>query len=149
VDALRDVSLEVVPGEVLAVIGENGAGKSTLMKILSGVLQPDSGSIAWEGEPLTFRSPADAIGQGISLIHQELNLVDNLSVAENLFLGREPQRRGWIDRSATLSQTRRYLQQVGLQIEPTRPLGRLSVAEKQLVEIAKAVSTGARVLIMD
>lgn len=149
VQALREVSLEVVPGEVLAVIGENGAGKSTLMKILSGVLQPNSGSIVWEGQELTFRSPADAIDQGISLIHQELNLVDNLSVAENLFLGREPHRLGWIQRKRLIADSRQYLDQVGLQVDPAKSLGLLSIAEKQRVEIAKAVATGARLLIMD
>jgi ribose transport system ATP-binding protein len=149
VDALRDVSLNVGRGEVLAVIGENGAGKSTLMKILSGVLQPDSGGILWEGRQLTFRSTADAIGQGISLIHQELNLVDNLSVAENLFLGREPHRWGWVRRKELVANSRQYLDQVGLNINPAKSLGELSIAEKQLVEIAKAVSTGTRMLIMD
>src|SRR5690606_6369910 len=92
VHALRGVDLQIAAGEVLAVIGENGAGKSTLMKILSGVLQPDAGRLEWKGQPAAFRSTAEAIAQGISLIHQELNLVDNLSVAENLFLGREPRR---------------------------------------------------------
>ncbi len=149
VNALRGVALHVAPGEVLAVIGENGAGKSTLMKLLSGVLQPDAGSIQWDGRPVTFRSTAEAIAHGISLIHQELNLVDNLSVAENLFLGREPQRFGWTNRRALIDNSRQYLEQVGLQVNPSMPLGELSVAEKQLVEIAKAVSTGARLLIMD
>ncbi len=149
VEVLREVSLEIQQAEVLAVIGENGAGKSTLMKILSGVLQPDSGSIAWQGQELAFRSTAEAIDQGISLIHQELNLVDNLSVAENLFLGREPNRFGWICRKQLIENSRQYLDQVGLKIDPAKSLGQLSVAEKQLVEIAKAVSTGARVLIMD
>lgn len=149
VHALRGVGLQIAAGEVLAVIGENGAGKSTLMKILSGVLQPDAGRLEWKGQPAAFRSTAEAIAQGISLIHQELNLVDNLSVAENLFLGREPRRFGWTNRRALLDQSRTYLDQVGLQCDPAMPLGELSVAEKQLVEIAKAVSTGARLLIMD
>lgn len=149
VQALRGVDLQVAHGEVLAVIGENGAGKSTLMKILSGVLQPDAGTLEWDGQPVAFRSTAEAITQGISLIHQELNLVDNLSVAENLFLGRERQRFGWINRQAMLADSRKYLDQVGLQNDPAMLLGELSVAEKQLVEIAKAVSTGARLLIMD
>ncbi len=149
VQALRGVELQIAAGEVLAVIGENGAGKSTLMKILSGVLQPDAGGIRWQGQAVSFRAPAEAIAQGISLIHQELNLVDNLSVAENLFLGREPQRFGWINRRALIENSRQYLDQVGLLIDPALPLSGLSIAEKQLVEIAKAVSTGARLLIMD
>ncbi len=149
VAALRDVDLTVHRGEVLAVIGENGAGKSTLMKILSGVLRPDSGRILWDGHETAFRSTADAIATGISLIHQELNLVDNLSVAENLFLGREPHRFGWVRRREMIESSLEYLKQVGLQVDPAISLGRLSIAEKQLVEIAKAVATGARVLIMD
>jgi ribose transport system ATP-binding protein len=147
--ALRDVSLNIGHGEVVAVIGENGAGKSTLMKILSGVIPPDSGEILWRGQRVSFRRTADAIEIGISLIHQELNLVDNLSIAENLFLGREPNRFGWVLRKPLLDQAAAYLAKVGLDVDPARSLGRLSIAEKQLVEIAKAVSTGAKVLIMD
>jgi ribose transport system ATP-binding protein len=147
--ALNDVSVGVTAGEVVAVIGENGAGKSTLMKILAGVIVPDSGSLVWQGDPITFRSTAEAIARGVSLIHQELNLVDNLSVAENLFLGREPQRCGWVRRQELVDASATYLERVGLRVDPRTSLGWLSVAEKQLVEIAKAVSTGARVLIMD
>lgn len=147
--ALRDVSLSIGRGEVLAVIGENGAGKSTLMKILSGVMQPDEGSILWLNDPVSFRRTADAIEQGISLIHQELNLVDNLSIAENVFLGREPHRFGLVERRKLIEAASGYLAQVGLEVNPADSLSRLSIAEKQLVEIAKAVSTGAQVLIMD
>lgn len=149
VDAIRDVSLGVNAGEVLAVIGENGAGKSTLMKVLAGVLKPDSGCLLWQGHEVAFRSVSEAIKQGISLIHQELNLVDNLTVAENLFLGREPQRWGWVDRNCMAEMARDYLGRVGLQVHPEKSLGLLSVAEKQMVEIAKAVSTGAKILVMD
>lgn len=149
VDAICGVSLGINAGEVLAVIGENGAGKSTLMKILAGVLRPDAGCLLWQGREVAFRSVAEAIEQGISLIHQELNLVDNLTVAENLFLGREPQRWGWVDRRRMAELARAYLGRVGLQVDPERSLGLLSVAEKQMVEIAKAVSTGARILVMD
>lgn len=147
--ALDDVSVEISAGEVVAVIGENGAGKSTLMKILAGVLTPDSGHLAWENQPIHFRSPADAILQGVSLIHQELNLVDNLTVAENLFLGREPHTLGWVHGRELVADSVACLERVGLPIDPRKMVGGLSIAEKQLVEIAKAVSTGARVLIMD
>ena len=147
--ALDDVSLEVGAGEVLAVVGENGAGKSTLMRILAGNQRPDSGSVLIEGTEVVMHSPADAMAHRIALIHQELNLADNLSVAENMLLGREPHRMGWIDRKQMRSTAAEYLQKVGLTIEPTTPLRNLSVAQKQMVEIAKALSTRANVLIMD
>lgn len=149
VTALDDVSLRVMPGEVLAVIGENGAGKSTLMKILAGVLPADSGQIYWDGQPLRLRNVSEALQLGIALIHQELNLVDNLSVAENLFLGREPQRLGLVDRRRLRLLARQALDRVGLVVPPDTPLETLSIAEKQLVEIAKAAFSGARLLIMD
>lgn len=147
--ALDHIDIDVWPGEVLAVIGENGAGKSTLMKTLAGNAQPDSGQIIIHGEPVQLGSPADAIQRGISLIHQELNLSDNLTIAENMLLGREPNRLGWIDRAKMNEISRAYLAKVGLQRSPNSSLGLLSVAQKQMVEIAKALSTRATVLIMD
>lgn len=147
--ALEDVSLEVMPGEVLAVIGENGAGKSTLMKILAGILAPDQGVLRLNRQPVQFASPGDAIDAGVSLIHQELNLHENLSVAENIYLGREPQRFGWIDRAAMNRQAAEHLQRLGLDIAPQTPLASLSTASRQLVEVAKALSADASVVIMD
>lgn len=147
--ALGDVSLRVMPGETLAVIGENGAGKSTLMKILAGIEVPDDGQIRLRGQPVAFGSPADALGSGISLIHQELSLHQHLSVAENLCLGREPNRFGWIDRTAMRRSATSYLHRVGLDVAPETPVGALSTAACQLVEIAKALSTDASVVIMD
>ena len=147
--ALRQVSLRVEPGEVVAVIGENGAGKSTLMKILAGVQTPDSGEIRLEGQPVWIDSVRAATHLGIALIPQELNLSDNLDVAANLFLGREPHRLGWIDRRRLIEASRPLLQQVGLDCSPTTLVNRLSIGHQQMVEIAKALSINARILIMD
>jgi len=150
--ALEGVSLEVYPGEVVALIGENGAGKSTLMKILGGVYQPDGGEILIEGRPATIHSVADAIRLRIGFIHQELNVLDNLDVGSNVFLGREPRRAGLLN----LVDTRRmheeaevYLRRLGLDVPSRTPLARLSIAQQQMVEIAKALSQQARLLIMD
>ena len=147
--ALDDVSLEVASGETLAVIGENGAGKSTLMKILAGIQAPDTGEMFLECHAIEFSTPASAIAAGVSLIHQELNLHENLTVAENLFLGREPNRYGWIDRKQMDQQAEQVLRRVGLSISPRTSVATLSTAACQLVEVAKALSTDASVIIMD
>jgi len=149
VRALDHVSLTLVRGEVLAVVGENGAGKSTLMRIVAGVMQPTSGTILIEGEPVDFASVAQALRRGISLIHQELNLADNLSVAANIFLGREPHRLGLIDKQRIDREAQKYLAMVGLDISPQTLVSTLPIGKQQLVEIAKALSTNARILIMD
>ncbi len=147
--ALEDVSLTLARGEVLAVVGENGAGKSTLMKILAGVQTPDRGDIRIEGAKVEIDSVRTAQRLGIALIHQELNLADNLSVAANIFLGREP-RRGWfVRRAETETGSVGVLQQVGLQVSPRTLVHTLSIGRQQMVEIAKALSAQARVLIMD
>lgn len=149
VTALRDVSVDFQRGEVHAVIGENGAGKSTLMKILAGVLPPDAGGLWLDGQRLELHSVQQALAAGIALIHQELNLADNLDVGANIFLGREPTWWGLI-RSRQIDQdARHYLQLVGLDVDPGRLVGSLTVGKQQLVEIAKALSVNARVLIMD
>jgi len=147
--ALRDVDLDLQRGEVLAVIGENGAGKSTLMKILAGVQPPDAGQIVLDGQPVAVTSPRHATDLGIALIHQELNLLPNLSVGANIFLGREPQRGGWIDQRQIFAASEKILARVGLDVSPNTRVHRLSIGRRQLVEIAKALSTEARVLIMD
>jgi ribose transport system ATP-binding protein len=149
VRALHKVSLAVNRGEVLAVIGENGAGKSTLMKILAGVLEPDSGEILLEGKTVRIDSVRAAEHLGIALIHQELNLADNLDVASNIFLGREPQRFGFVHRGQLYSNSVRFLEQVGLDCSPRTLVSTLSLGRQQMVEIAKALSANARVLIMD
>jgi ribose transport system ATP-binding protein len=152
VHALRGVSLDVRPREVVALLGENGAGKSTLMKIAGGVESPDSGDVLIDGACVQMRDVHDAASHGIALIHQELNLVDSLDVAGNVLLGREPTRYGalrWIDRARMLRDAKRYLDQMGLDVSPDTLVVHLSIAAQQLVEIAKALSLDARVLIMD
>ena len=148
--ALEGVSLEVAVGEVHAVIGENGAGKSTLMKLLSGLHQPTSGEIRVGGKVVGIGSPAAAQGMGIAMIHQELNLVEELSVAENIYLGREKTRLGLIDRGAQEAASAKLMETLRCPgILPTIRCGDLSIAQRQMVEIAKALSCGARVIIMD
>ncbi len=149
VRALNEVSLKLGKGEVLAVLGENGAGKSTLMKILAGVQPADEGQIYMEGKPVEIVGVNDALEQGIALIHQELNMATNLSVGANIFLGREPRKRGLIDEASILEKSKRYLELVGLKVDPQEILGALAIGRQQLVEIAKALSVKARVLIMD
>src|SRR5262245_10814007 len=147
---LHDVSLELKPGEILAVVGENGAGKSTLMKILAGIHDDYDGAIELEDEPVHFQGVRDAERRGVAIIHQELNLVPGLSVAENIYLGREPMRFGVIvDRTALAKAAQTLLGELGIRIDPSARLGRLRIGEQQLVEIAKAISIGARILIMD
>jgi ribose transport system ATP-binding protein len=150
--ALDAVELDVYPGEVVALAGENGAGKSTLMKILGGVYQPDGGHIRIAGQEVVVHSVSDAISRGIGFIHQELNVLDNLSVGENVFLGREPVWGGplrLIDRKKLHAQTEVYLKRLGLNVPSQTSLRQLSIAQQQMVEIAKALSLKARILIMD
>ena len=147
--ALKGVSLSLAEGEVLALIGENGAGKSTLMKILAGVQPADEGNFHVKGEAVSFRSVNDAMKRGIALIHQELNLCGNLDLASNVFLGREPVRGGLIDERTMRKETRKYLDLVGLDLPVETIAGTLPIGKQQLVEIAKALSSDARVLIMD
>ncbi len=152
VQALDNVRLHAAAGEVLAVVGENGAGKSTLMKILAGLYAPDAGDLLLDGRPVRFAGVRDALAHGIVLIHQELNLADNLSVAANLFLGRERPRGGplgWIDRPAEARQAQALLARVGLNVPPGRPVGELAIGQQQLVEIARALALDARIIIMD
>ncbi|MGA1391964.1 MAG: sugar ABC transporter ATP-binding protein [Phycisphaerales bacterium] len=147
--ALDRVDGVVRAGEVLAVVGENGAGKSTLMKILAGVHEPDGGSLEIDGEAVRFRSVRDAQRRGIALVHQELNLAENLDVAANIVLGRAPRRLGGLDRPAATRIAMDALGKVGLAIAPHTPVASLGVGARQLVEIAKALSVEARVLILD
>jgi ribose transport system ATP-binding protein len=147
--ALSGVSLTLRRGEVHAVCGENGAGKSTLMKIISGQFAPDEGTLFYKGQARRFTSTHEAEAAGIAMIHQELNLVPHLSVAENIYLAREP-RRGWfIDRARLRADATRCLQRLGVDIAPDTIVRTLSVAQRQMVEIAKALSLEAELLIMD
>lgn len=141
--------MTVYPGEVLSLIGENGAGKSTLMKVLGGIVRPDQGEIYCDGNLVTIDSVGKSVSLGIGLIHQELNPLDNLDVAGNVFLGREPSRFGLINRAKMRQDTERILEQLGLPISVDTPLTKLSLAQRQMVEIAKALSLDARLLIMD
>lgn len=149
VTALGGVDFSVGPGEVVALLGENGAGKSTLIKCLGGLQQPDEGTISVDGHPVRINSASEATRLGIGLIHQELNNLDNLDIAGNVFLGREPRRFGIIQRRKMAEQTREHLHALGLDVSPDAPLRGLSIAQQQLVEIAKALSLNAKYLIMD
>jgi ABC-type sugar transport system ATPase subunit len=152
VHALDDVSLTVIQGEVHAVVGENGAGKSTMMKILAGAYSPDRGTIRVDGEAVTIESPRAAQELGIITIYQELSLVDALSVGENVFLGDLPTRPGtsWqVDWPTVWSRSTELLDRVGLHVDPETPVRKLSVAQKQMVEIARALARNVRVLILD
>jgi ribose transport system ATP-binding protein len=149
VQALEDASLEVAPGEVHVLLGENGAGKSTLMKVLCGQYQADAGTISFSGRRIAPQSPMDAKGAGLVMIHQELNLVPGLTVAENIFLGHEPVRGGLIRGDVMGRISSDLLHRLGCGVDPNTPVAELSVAEQQLVEIAGALREEARLLVMD
>lgn len=149
VKALADVSFDLRAGEVHAVCGENGAGKSTLMKIISGVYQPNEGTISYKGEVVHFSSTQQSEAAGIAIIHQELNLVPHLTVAENIYLAREPRRGFLVDRKRLQADAQACLDRLGVQIDPQAEVRMLSVAQCQMVEIAKALSLNASILIMD
>jgi len=148
--ALDGVDLTVRPGEVLALLGENGAGKSTLMNVLSGEVQPDRGTMQLDGEPYAPSAPLDARRRGIALIHQELSLCPHLSVTDNVLLGNEVARRGWIDRPAAAARARALLAELPHpEIHPEKRLRDLSLPARQIVEICRALAGDARVLLMD
>ncbi|TWI54926.1 inositol transport system ATP-binding protein [Pseudomonas duriflava] len=150
VKALSDVQLRVRPGTVLALMGENGAGKSTLMKIIAGIYQPDSGELRLRGQPVSFATPLAALQAGIAMIHQELNLMPHMTIAENIWLGREPLNGlHMVDHGEMHRKTQALLERLRISLDPEEPVGHLSIAERQMVEIAKAVSYDSDVLIMD
>lgn len=149
VKALDNVSLRIKPGSVHALMGENGAGKSTLMKCLIGMYRPDKGTIRIKGEPVQFQDTMDALRSGISMIHQELNLVPYMTVAENIWLGREPMKYGFVDHGKLNQQTQELLNKLNIRLKADRLVGELSIASQQMVEIAKAVSWNSDIVIMD
>ncbi|MFF2409602.1 sugar ABC transporter ATP-binding protein [Streptomyces sp. NPDC058092] len=149
VRALDDVGLRLTAGSVHALLGENGAGKSTLIKILTGVHTPDGGRLLRDGDEIHLRSPLEATRAGIGVVHQERNVIPGFSVAENITLQSPPSRRGLFDREAMTESARRCLAELGLDLDPHRPVRELSVAQQQLVEIAKALHTESRVLLLD
>ena len=147
--ALHDVSFEAAAGSCHAVCGENGAGKSTLGRILAGVHAPDAGTVYLAGEPVRFRSPRDAFAAGVAMVHQERAFCEQLSVAENLCLGSLPSRWSLVRRDELVRRAESMLAAIGTRIDPRAPLGTLAVAQQQLVQIAAAVSAGARVIVFD
>ncbi|HET8599653.1 MAG TPA: sugar ABC transporter ATP-binding protein [Segeticoccus sp.] len=149
VHALKGVNFDIRRGTVTTLFGENGAGKSTLMKILSGVEQPTSGEIRLDGEPVTFDSTVEARDRGVSIIHQELSLAPNLNVRDNIFMGREIQGRSGVDYAEESRQTRQLLERLEEEIDPLTPVADLRLGQQQIVEIARALSVDARILIMD
>ncbi|MBU9728647.1 sugar ABC transporter ATP-binding protein [Diplocloster modestus] len=149
VKALSDVDITIHKGEVVALLGENGAGKSTLIKVLSGIYKQEIGTVAMEGKEMNFELPSDATNAGIGVIHQELNYVSTISVAENIFMGNIPKKYGLVDYKTMYRQSKEILSLVGLTIDPKINIGDCSVAQKQLIEIAKVMSNNAKVLILD
>lgn len=151
VQAVDNVTLEILPGEIHALVGENGAGKSTLMRILSGATTPDSGSIFWRGEEFHINSPAVAQSIGISMIHQELAVIPYLDAGKNIFLGREPQGLfpGQINWSKLYQNAEEQLARLGLDFDPRTPVNTLTIAQQQMVEITKALSIDAPLIVMD
>src|SRR5689334_17126667 len=150
--ALSDVSLAVGRGEIVGLIGENGAGKSTLMKVLGGVIAPTTGTIKVDGREHAALTVNEAIKSGIAFVHQELNLFDNLDAAANVFIGREPLKGGplkLLDKKKLYDQVRPLLDKLGVDFQPDTPVADLSLAQRQLLEIAKALSLNARLVIMD
>ncbi|TCM49412.1 ATP-binding cassette domain-containing protein [Kribbella sp. VKM Ac-2568] len=150
VAAVQKVSFDLYGGEAHALVGENGAGKSTIVKMLAGVHRPDAGTFELDGFPVELHTPADAKAAGIAVIYQEPTLFPDLTVAENIAMGRQPLGRfKTIDRTAMLREAAQLFTRLGVSIEPNRPARGLSIADQQLVEIAKAISADARVVVMD
>jgi L-arabinose transport system ATP-binding protein len=147
--ALDEVSFAVAPGEVRALMGENGAGKSTLLKILAGEYRPDSGGLLIDGAPLAFASPRDSQAAGVAIIHQELHLAPDLTVTENLLLGRMPSRGGFIDRKEARRQAEAILARLGEAIDPDARVRTLSIGKRQMIEIGKALARDARIIAFD
>jgi rhamnose transport system ATP-binding protein len=149
VHALRDAHLDLAPGEIHALVGENGAGKSTIINILAGAVKRDEGRVMFDGHVVDFESPAESQAAGIAVIHQELATLPTMSVADNVCMGRMPTKGWWLDRRAMYARARELLDVVGLDVDPGTPARDLSLSHQQLMEIAKALGAGARLLVMD
>lgn len=149
VRALKGVDFELRRGEVHALVGENGAGKSTLMKVLTGIYQPDDGEIFFGGKPYAVKNIGEAQALGIAMIHQELNMMNDLTVAQNVFIGREIKKGFWLKDAEMVKETQKIFDRIGIKIDPKMQLGRLTVGKQQMVEIAKAVSRDCKLLILD
>jgi len=148
--ALKNVDLQIFPGEVTAIIGENGAGKSTLMKIVSGVYNQYEGTVLLDGNEVIFKNPKEAAEKGVVIIHQELNLIPHLSITENLFLGQELTNKfGLLDYSRMNKKAKELLARMRLNVNPSTRINQLRVGQQQMVEIAKALLLESKVLIMD
>ena len=148
VHALKGVHFDLRYGEVHALVGENGAGKSTLMKVLTGIHQPDAGEITYEGKPYAVKNIGESQNLGISMIHQELNMMNDLTVAQNIFIGREAMAGGFIIRDGDMvKETEKLFRHIGINIDPTLQLGKLTVGKQQMVEIAKAISRDCKILV--
>ncbi|MFB9759822.1 ATP-binding cassette domain-containing protein, partial [Ectobacillus funiculus] len=151
VKALDNIQLKVRKGTVHALMGENGAGKSTLMKIIFGVYTPDKGTIKFKGQEVQINGPKDALSKGISMIHQELSPVPDMTIAENIYLGREPMhgKTGWVNKKKMIADTERLFESLQIDLNPRSKMRELSVANMQMVEIATAISYNADLIIMD
>ena len=149
IEVLHGIDMHVDSGEVVALLGENGAGKSTVSKLISGAIQPSAGQMSWQGELYVPSSPREALDTGVGMIHQELLLLPDLTIAENMFVGRYPTRAGRVDRAAMQTRAKQGLERLGLKISPQHLVAGLSTANQQLVEIAKALTLNARLLILD
>jgi ABC-type sugar transport system ATPase subunit len=149
VQALDGVSFDILRGEVHGVIGENGAGKSTLMRILAGAESPDEGRILLDGRPVRFHNPLDARQAGVAIVYQELTIFPNLSVAENVFANRQPSRSGFLRKRELAARTRRLLEMFGLELDPATPVRLLGIADRQIIEILRAISLEPKLLILD
>ena len=149
-EVLKSVGFQLSEGEICALLGENGAGKSTLMNILGGVLQPDSGEILLDGKKMKFDSPAQSLDAGIAFIHQELNLINDLPIYENMFIGRELKKKnGLLDHKRMIEETRRVFERMGLTLDPKEMVRNLDASYKQIVEISRALLMNAKIIIMD